>query len=65
LIDIDDNDYNLNIPRYVDAYEDKEEKIDPNKLSYEHDKLLEEIDALNKEIAIVSKELNIKDIFYK
>ena len=65
LIDIDDNDYNLNIPRYVDAYEDKEVKIDPNKLSYEHDKLLEEIDALNKEIAIVSKELNIKDIFYK
>ena len=65
LEDIERNDFNLNIPRYVDAFEDKEEKIDPNKLSYEHDKLLEEIDALNKEIAIVSKELNIKDIFYK
>ena len=65
LKDIKDNGFNLNIPRYVDAFEDKEEKIDPNKLSYEHDKLLEEIDALNKEIAIVSKELNIKDIFYK
>ena len=65
LEDIKENGFNLNIPRYVDAFEDKEEKIDPNKLSYEHDKLLEEIAVLNKEIEIVSKELNIKDIFYR
>ena len=65
LKDIKDNGFNLNIPRYVDAFEDKEEKIDPKELSLKHEKLLEEIDFLNKEIAIVSKELNIKDIFYK
>ncbi len=65
LEDIERNDFNLNIPRYVDAFEDKEEKIDPKELSNEHDKLLAEIDILNKEIEIVSKELNIKDIFYR
>ncbi len=65
LDDIERNDFNLNIPRYVDAFEDDEEKIDPKELSYEHDKLLEEIDVLNKEIEMVSRELNIKDIFYK
>ena len=59
------NDFNLNIPRYVDAFEDKEEKIDPKELSDEHDKLLAEIAVLNREIEMVSKELNIKDIFYK
>ncbi|MCQ2961410.1 MAG: type I restriction-modification system subunit M [archaeon] len=65
LEDIERNDFNLNIPRYVDAFEDKEEKIDPKELSNEHEKLLAEIDILNKEIEIVSKELNIKDIFYR
>ena len=65
LEDIIENGFNLNIPRYVDAYEDKEEKINPKELSNEHEKLLAEIDILNKEIEIVSKELNIKDIFYR
>lgn len=65
LEDIKENGFNLNIPRYVDAFEDKEEKIDPNELSFKHKKLLEEIDVLNKEIEMVSKELNIKDILYK
>ncbi len=65
LEDIKRNDFNLNIPRYVDAYEDKEEKIDPKELSYEHEKILAEIDVLNREIEMVSKDLNIKDIFYK
>ncbi len=65
LDEISRNDFNLNIPRYVDAFEGKEEKIDPNELSFKHKKLLEEIDVLNREIEKVSKELNIKDIFYK
>ncbi len=65
LKDIKENDFNLNIPRYVDAFEDKEEKIDPKELSIKHKKLLEEINVLNKEIEMVSKELNIKDILYK
>lgn len=65
LDEISRNDFNLNIPRYVDAFEGKEEKIDPNELSFKHKKLLEEIDVLNREIEKVSKELNITDIFYK
>lgn len=65
LSEIIGNDFNLNIPRYVDAFDEEEEKIDPKELSNEHRKLLEELNALNKEIEMVSKELNIEDIFYK
>lgn len=48
--EIKENDYNLNIPRYVDTFEE-EEMIDM-------DKVAENIDNIKKEISNVEKEMN-------
>ena len=65
LDEIRENDFNLNIPRYVDTFVDEDEKIDPKKLAYDHKKLLDEINDLNKEIDIVSKKLKVDDILFR
>ena len=46
---IEENEYNLNIPRYVDTFEEEPE-VDIAKVQ-------DEIDALEKELAIVQTEM--------
>jgi len=62
LSEIAENDYNLNIPRYVDTFEE-EEKIDLNAVAEEIvnlDKTMVDIDALLSDFC---KQLNIKTPF--
>lgn len=62
LQEIIDNDYNLNIPRYVDTFEE-EEPIDINAVAEEIHALDIEIAETDKRIASYCKELNIKTPF--
>jgi type I restriction enzyme M protein len=55
---IAENDYNLNIPRYVDTFE-AEESIDINAVANEIKEIDESIKATDKSIAGVCKELGI------
>lgn len=56
--EIKDNDYNLNIPRYVDTFEE-EEPIDINAVAAELKALESEISEIDKKIADNCKELGI------
>jgi type I restriction enzyme M protein len=62
LQEIADNDYNLNIPRYVDTFEE-EEPIDIKAVADDIQALDIEITETNKRIASYCKELNIKTPF--
>lgn len=62
LEEVRENEYNLNIPRYVDTFEE-EEKIDLNLLSTELQDLNKELVATQVEIAAFCKELNINTPF--
>jgi len=62
LQEIADNDYNLNLPRYVDTFEE-EEPIDINAVAEEIKVLDVEIAETDKRIASYCKELNIKTPF--
>jgi len=62
LEEIEENDYNLNIPRYVDTFEE-EEPIDIDKVAEEIKALDFEIEEVDKRIASYCKELNIKTPF--
>jgi len=62
LQEIADNDYNLNIPRYVDTFEE-EEPIDINAVAEEIQTLDVDISETDKRIASYCKELNIKTPF--
>lgn len=62
LQEIAENDYNLNIPRYVDTFEE-EEVIDLLSISKELKQLDIEIAETDKRIASYCKELNIKTPF--
>ena len=62
LSEIAENDYNLNIPRYVDTFEE-EEPIDLTKLSEKLVALEKEIGKTEKVIAGFCKELEIKAPF--
>jgi type I restriction enzyme M protein len=62
LGEIEENDYNLNIPRYVDTFEE-EEPIDIDKVAEEIKALDFEIEEVDKRIASYCKELNIKTPF--
>ena len=62
LKEIADNDYNLNIPRYVDTFEE-EEVIDINAVAEEIQALDIEITETDKRITSYCKELNIKTPF--
>ena len=59
---IKENDWNLNIPRYVNIFE-VEEEIDLKVISSELIQLDKESDELNKGIAICCKELGIESPF--
>lgn len=57
--EIKENDYNLNIPRYVDTFEEEEE-IDLDKVATELENLEKEIKAADVEIKKYCDELGIK-----
>jgi type I restriction enzyme M protein len=62
LKEIAENDYNLNIPRYVDTFE-AEDEIDINAIAQELKALDAEMSATDKEIAAFCKELKIEAPF--
>lgn len=62
LEEIAENDYNLNIPRYVDTFEE-EEPVDLEQVSSELKDLESELESTNEEIAAYCKELNISTPF--
>lgn len=62
LQEIKDNDYNLNIPRYVDTFEE-EEAIDLEAVASELASLDEEIKTTDSNIADFCKQLNISPPF--
>lgn len=62
LKEIEENDYNLNIPRYVDTFEE-EEAIDLAAVSKELRSVAEALEASDKEIATYCKELGIDTPF--
>jgi type I restriction enzyme M protein len=62
LNEIVENEYNLNIPRYVDTFEE-EEMVDLKKVSKELRYVAETLEATDKEIAKYCKELGIDTPF--
>ncbi|WP_099188519.1 type I restriction-modification system subunit M [Tepidibacter mesophilus] len=56
--EVEENDYNLNIPRYVDTFEE-EEPIDIEDVKGKIQKLDDEILEIDKELEVFSKELGI------
>jgi len=62
LTDVKENDYNLNIPRYVDTFE-KEETIDLQQVADALKALETEIQTTNTQIADYCKQLNIAPPF--
>lgn len=62
LDEVKENDYNLNIPRYVDTFEE-EEPVDLEVVSSELKALDKEIDETDKNIADFCKQLNISTPF--
>ena len=62
LSEIAENDYNLNIPRYVDTFEE-EEAVNLKTVSKELRSLAEALEATDKEIAKYCKELGIDTPF--
>ena len=65
LYDIERNDFNLNIPRYVDTYENEGEEIDSDELVSRHKYVSEEIKKVTKEIEETYKELNISNDLFR
>ncbi|NBC56889.1 MAG: N-6 DNA methylase, partial [Bacteroidetes bacterium] len=62
LDEVAENDYNLNIPRYVDTFEE-EEPVDLDQVSEDLKNLETEIAETDKAIAGYCQELNIKTPF--
>lgn len=62
LEEIKENDYNLNIPRYVDTFEE-EDVIDLDRVSGDLKALEDDMKATNETIALFCRELNISTPF--
>lgn len=62
LKEISENDYNLNIPRYVDTFEE-EEPIDLDEVIDELEKVHEEMKEFDKEIQKYCEELGLGPLF--
>ena len=62
LSEVEENDYNLNIPRYVDTFEE-EERIDVDTVVTEIQTLNADLEENETLIASFCKELNIKTPF--
>ena len=58
LKEIEDNEYNLNIPRYIDSFED-EDNIDLKSIREEIRKLEAERDSLDSSIAKILKDIKL------
>ncbi len=61
LSEIEENDYNLNIPRYVDTFEE-EEKIDIKAVQQDLKEIDKQIAEVDKELNIYLKELGLDEI---
>lgn len=61
LKEISENDYNLNIPRYIDTFEEEEE-IDIDQVQKDLKQIDKEIEEVDKELNIYLKELGIEEI---
>ena len=59
--EIKENEYNLNIPRYVDTFE-KEEEIDLDAVQAELEKIDEEDKKVTEELNKYLKELGLKEL---
>lgn len=59
--EIADNDYNLNIPRYVDTFEEEEEPININFVQNQIKYIDTEILDMKKELNVYLKELGIDE----
>ena len=59
LDEVQENDYNLNIPRYVDTFEE-EEPVDLEAVANELQELEKEMQDVDSEIADYCKQLGIK-----
>ena len=59
--EIKENDYNLNIPRYVDTFEEEEE-IDLNAVQVELEKIDEEDKKVTEELNKYLRELGLKEL---
>jgi type I restriction enzyme M protein len=62
LDEIKENDYNLNIPRYVDTFEE-EEPVDLNAVSQELKNLAKEMERVDTTIADYCKQMGIETPF--
>lgn len=60
MSEIEENDYNLNIPRYVDTFEEEEE-IDLNQVMNDIKSNYEEQERLNQQINVYLKELGLQE----
>ena len=65
LYDIERNDFNLNIPRYVDTYEDEGEAIDSDELVSRHKYVTDEIKKVTEEIEETYRKLNIENDLFR
>lgn len=61
LKEVEDNEYNLNIPRYVDTFEEEEE-IDIKQVQQEIKKIDKQIGEVDKELNVYLKELGLDEI---
>jgi type I restriction enzyme M protein len=60
--EVEENDYNLNIPRYVDTFEE-EEPVDLEAVSQQLKQQDQQLKETDKQIAVFCKELNIETPF--
>jgi len=61
LQEVEDNEYNLNIPRYVDTFEEEEE-IDIKQVQQELKEIDKQIEEVDKELNVYLKELGLEEI---
>ena len=61
LSEVAENEYNLNIPRYVDTFEEEEE-IDIKAVQQELKQIDKEIAEVDKELNVYLKELGLEEI---
>lgn len=61
LQEVEENEYNLNIPRYVDTFEEEEE-IDIKQVQQELKELDKQIEEVDKELNVYLKELGLEEL---
>ena len=61
LKEVEENEYNLNIPRYVDTFEEEEE-IDIKQVQQELKEIDKQIAEVDKELNVYLKELGLEEI---